>query len=109
MMEKNKLIKILIIFLFAFYSCVDKSIKEKRVMDDIVYELMPFKSDDNSISEISSFKFIISDKDVNGKIHEYFKPSNYNKLIYYVNKNLNFDFCCVSSFFVCTLISHKCI
>ncbi|MDO9000246.1 MAG: hypothetical protein Q7W45_10815 [Bacteroidota bacterium] len=92
MMGINKLLVGFMVFVFALSSCGNKILKQQRIMDGIVYEVMPFKNDTSSDDETSSFKFVISEKKAGTKIQDYFKPSNYNKLLFYINKNLNADF-----------------
>jgi hypothetical protein len=77
--------------IFFGYSChVNKNVKEQRVMNNIVYELSPYKGD-SSKTKTCAFRFVLHEKENKGKLAEWYKPVNYNKLLFYVNRQLTAD------------------
>jgi hypothetical protein len=77
----------------------DGSHVKTRTINNIKYvlEYMPaeaFKNDADSIkiADLAYYKLTISEEKNSGKIEELFSQSNYNKLLYYVNKGLQNDF-----------------
>lgn len=73
-------------------SCTAKRVHEQRVMNNIVYELYPYKADSlNTQNQTTTFKLVIKEKEKKGLINSLYSPSNYNKLLFYANEQLSGD------------------
>jgi hypothetical protein len=90
-MVKNSLRILMVCSALFFFSCSKNNSVVQREMNQLVFELLPFKADKQD-KDIVTFKFTIKEKEHCGKITDYYKPSNYNKLLYYINQQLNNDF-----------------
>ena len=90
-LDPKTILILCVAFFCQFCNVANKNNREQRVMNNIVYELMPYKSD-NPKQNNCTFKFVISEKMYKGKIADWYKPANYNKLLFYINKQLTTDF-----------------
>jgi hypothetical protein len=93
-----KYIVIVVVLLTAFGcgSGSNGSMTLTKTMEDIHYQIdyLPDYSKDNLIqmADLDYYRFTISEEKGIGKIRELFKPSGYNKLLFYINKNIENDF-----------------
>ena len=86
----------------VFAACSDKKerLTETKVIDNICYRIdfLPdyakrsIQHDSVELADLDYYRFSISEEKINGKIADLFKPSNYNKLLYYLNRNIESDF-----------------
>lgn len=98
-MGQNKYIFILVSFFF-FISCKknNDSLLQVKKIGDISYELMVIPKEEMVHDEIKPadlmyFKLSICDQSENSKnISSLFLQSNYNKLLFYINQQINSDF-----------------
>lgn len=95
---------LIILLSLGLLSCHDSSNKDfstkSKVIADLKYELtyMPKKGmevqdkDSIKIADLAYYKLTITDESKQGKIADFYRPSNYNKLLFYINKNIQGDF-----------------
>ncbi len=89
-MLKNNIKYILIfVVVLVLNSCLNKQKFEPKIINSISYQLLPYKNLENN--EVTCFKLIVSESNESNRIKDYYKPDNYNKLLYYINKNIESD------------------
>lgn len=82
--------------------CGNRSAKlsDTKTIDNITYRIdyLPdyakngMETDSVELADLDYYRFTISEEKVSGKIRNLFQQSNYNKFLYYVNKNIENDF-----------------
>ncbi|MGZ3884335.1 MAG: hypothetical protein ACXVP0_16485 [Bacteroidia bacterium] len=85
-----------------FFSCSqsEKGSQRVKVVDDIKYELTHIPkaalrdtaAGSPDVADLVYYKLIISEHGRRGRINRLFSPSNYNKLLFYINKSIAGDF-----------------